>query len=262
MTGDDGTASREDPFPPRPGDAASRAPEPPWSEVSAPVEALGIGPGGSEYLTAGAKDAIRSADVVVGFDSVVDHVRPLTTGEVLACDYTDESETLSRFAHRVAGGDVGVAVLMGDPNFSGYQFVGKLEALLDRPVRVQPGVSSLQVGAARARTPMEDTTFVTLHKSGPVDTDLARIRKTAGKRHLLVLPRPFDLMPQDIAADLIDHGTPAGLETLVLERLTHPSERISRMTLGELATAAGGDSAESTTFSDLSVLAVRSSDTS
>jgi|AntRauTorckE6833_2_1112554.scaffolds.fasta_scaffold08696_7 hypothetical protein len=85
----------------------------------------------------------------------------------------------------------------GRPEPLGYQFVGKVERALDDAaadsigLRVVPGVSSLQVAARRARTPM-DATFVTLHKSGDLGDDLARLRRDAGERHLLVLPRPFD----------------------------------------------------------------------
>ncbi|MFB6176682.1 MAG: hypothetical protein ABEI99_05985, partial [Halobaculum sp.] len=99
--------------------------------------------------------------------------------------------------------------------------------------------------------------FVTLHKSGDLTADLERLVETVGDRHLLVLPRPFDLMPGDIAARLLDGESGAGadpdLTALVLERLTHDDESITRTTLGELADEAG----EETPFSDLSVLVVR-----
>jgi len=104
---------------------------------------------------------------------------------------------------------------------------------------------------------MEDTEFVTLHKSGDIDDDISRLTEAAGDRHLLVLPRPFDWMPGDIAAHLLEHGADPSLDALVLERLTHEDESITRSSLGDLADHAGGSGAESTPFSDLSVLAVR-----
>ena len=201
--------------------------------------------------------AIREADVVVGFETVVEFVREETDAELLTCGYRDEAAALTTFADRVADGATGTAVLMGDPNHSGYQFVGKVQDVVDRPVRVIPGISSLQIAASRARTPMEDTEFVTLHKSGDISDDIARLTAAVGDRHLLVLPRPFDWMPGDIAAHLLDAGADPALDTLVLERLTHDDESISRLSLGELADHAGGSGADSTPFSDLSVLAVR-----
>lgn len=227
-----------------------------------PVHAVGIGPGNPDYLVPQAEAAIRTADVVVGFQTVVDYVADKIAGDALTCGYQDEMDTLDAFARRVADGDRGVAVLMGDPNHSGYQFLGKVErALADTgdtpPVRVVPGISSLQIAASRARTPMEETTFVTLHKSGELDSDLDRLRRDAGQRNLLVLPRPYGWMPGDIVAELLDHGLSAADEVLVFERLTHDDEAVTRATAGELAEHAGGTGSDDTPFSDLSVLAVR-----
>ncbi|MFB6127343.1 MAG: cobalt-precorrin-7 (C(5))-methyltransferase [Halolamina sp.] len=253
---------------PDPATRAAAAPEP--TDPTDPSYAVGVGPGAPEYLLPRAARALREADVVVGFGTVVDVVDERasvggvadgvvdgTETELLRCGYRDEAETLSTFADRVADGATGTAVLMGDPNHSGYQFLGKVEAAVDRPVRVVPGVSSLQVAASRARTPMEATTFVTLHKSGSLADDLARLRADAGERHLLVLPRPYDWMPGDVAAHLLDAGADPSLSALVMERLTYETERLTRTTLGELATEAGGTDEGSTRFSDLSVLAVR-----
>jgi cobalt-precorrin-7 (C5)-methyltransferase len=147
---------------------------------------------------------------------------------------------------------------MGDPNHSGYQFVGKVQAAVERPVRVIPGISSLQVAASRARTPMEETVFVTLHKSGEITPDLRRLCDEVGDRHLLVLPRPSDWMPEDIAAELLDEGASPSLGALVLERLTHDDEEVTRTTLGKLQALTNESDTETSPFSDLSVLAVRS----
>ncbi|WP_435128708.1 cobalt-precorrin-7 (C(5))-methyltransferase [Halobaculum sp. D14] len=236
---------------PDPAEFAARNPE--ARRVDDPVYAVGIGPGNREFLTPRGARAIEEADVVVGFETVVEFVSATTDADLLTCGYRDEGETLSRFADRVAAGARGTAVLMGDPNHSGYQFLGKVERAVDRPVRLVPGVSSLQVAASRARTPMEDTEFVTLHKSGDLSDDLERLRAAAGDRHLLVLPRPFDLMPGDVARDLLDAGAAPDLTALVLERLTHDDEAVTTTTLESLAEHAG----EETPFSDLSVLAVR-----
>ncbi|KAA9399178.1 cobalt-precorrin-7 (C(5))-methyltransferase [Haloarcula sp. CBA1130] len=240
---------------PDPADIAASAPEDP--DADRPVHAVGIGPGNPDFLTPRGEQAIREADVVVGFETVVDFVADRTDADLLTCGYRDELDTLDTFAERVADGERGTAVAMGDPNHSGYQFVGKVQRAVDRPVRVVPGISSLQIAASRARTPMEDTTFVTLHKSGDLSADLDRLRSDVGERHLLVLPRPFDLMPEDIAVDLIDAGGDPDLPALVYERLTHDDEARTATTLGDLAQDAGGDSRDDTRFSDLSVFVVR-----
>jgi len=140
-------------FPDDPGAFAARQPETAGAADGDPVYAVGIGPGNPEYLTRRGGRAIREADVVVGFETVVEFVADEITGEALTCGYDDEPEVLAEFADRVAAGASGTAVLMGDPNHSGYQFVGKVESAVEAPVRIVPGISSLQIAASRARTP-------------------------------------------------------------------------------------------------------------
>ena len=243
---------------PDPATVAAAEPEPAAESGGNLVHAVGIGPGNPEYLTPRGERAIREADVVVGFETVVAFVADRTDADLLTCGYRDERAALTTFADRVADGEVGTAVLMGDPNHSGYQFVGKVQRAVDAPVRVLPGISSLQVAASRARTPMEASEFVTLHKSGDITPGLERLRGSVGQRHLLVLPRPFDWMPEDIAADLLESGASPDLEALVLERLTHDDETVTRTTLDDLAARADEGEADGSPFSDLSVLVVRS----
>jgi len=241
----------------RPDPARDAAATPEDVDPVDPVHVVGIGPGNPDYLAPRGREHVAGADVVYGFETVVDYVRDHVDGDVLSCGYDDEGAVLSEFADRVGAGARGVAVAMGDPNVSGYQFLGRVERAVDRPVRVVPGVSSVQVAASRARTPVEETTFVTLHKRGPVEADLGRLERDVGDRHLLVLPRPYDWMPGAIAGRLRERGAAASLDALVFERLTHGDETVTRTTLGELARTDGGDTAEESRFSDLSVLAVR-----
>jgi len=263
VTGDDSDGS-DDPvpdLPDSPAEAASAAPESSRPDAESdgepPVHAVGIGPGNTEFLTRRAGRLLREADVVVGFETVVEFVADETDAELITCGYRDEPAALGRFAARVADGARGVAVLMGDPNHSGYQFLGKVEAAVDAPVRVVPGISSVQMAASRARTPLEDSVFETLHVRGDLSSALARLREAVGDRHLIVIPRPYDWMPEDVAADLVDGGADRTREAIVCERLTHPDERITRTDLGTLADGAGGDGPDDTAFSDLSVLVVR-----
>ena len=221
------------------------------------VEAVGVGPGGPAYLTERARAAIAAADVVVGFETVVDYVRDVVRGDCLDCGYDDEHGALARFGERVADGETGVAVLAGDPMVSGRTFVEKVEAVVDRPVRVVPGVSLIQVAASRARTPAEESTFVTLHKRGDLGADLERLVADAGERHLLVLPRPYDWMPGDVAALFLERGAPVGLDVRVYEHLTLEAAAETETTLGALADRAGGDRPEDSPFSDRSVLVVK-----
>lgn len=217
------------------------------------VYAVGIGPGNPSYVHLQARSILDSADVVIGFETVLDCIRALTGADVLSCGYETEAGRLAEFAERVEAGETGAAVLMGDPNFSSYSFLGKVEGAVDCPVRVVPGISSIQMAASRSRTPFESSVFVTLHTRGDLETEFDRLVRQAGHRNLLVLPRPYDYMPERIANVLIDRGVEASLDTHVHEHLSFDTETTTRTTLNELASTAGDDSA----FSDLSVVVVR-----
>lgn len=237
-----------------PAVAAAAGPEPTAQPV---VHAVGIGPGAPAFLTGRARGLLAEADVVVGFETVVEFASDAIQSDVLTCGYADEGQTLQEFADRVAGGERGVALLMGDPNVSGYQFLGKVELAVEGSVRVVPGISSIQMAASRARTPMEDTTFQTLHVRGDVTPALERVARDAGGRHLIVIPRPYDWMPEDVARFFVERGASGDLDAIVFEHLSHDEESRTETTLGDLAAAAGGDGAEDTAFSDLSILVVR-----
>jgi cobalt-precorrin-7 (C5)-methyltransferase len=240
----------------------SRAAASPERTDGPAVHAVGVGPGDAGLLTGRARSLLRDADAVAGFETVLDVVRDLTDATAFSCSYDDQTETLAAFADRVADGAAGVAVLMGDPNVSGYQFLTRVERAVDGPVRVVPGISSVQVAASRARTPLERSTVVSLHRRGSIADALARLVADAGERHLLVLPRPYDTMPGDVAAHLVENGVDPSLSALVYERLTHPAESVTRATLGDLAREAESDESgpdDGERFSDLSVLVVRAS---
>lgn len=219
-----------------------------------PVYAVGIGPGNPVFLHPQARSLLDAAAVVIGFETVLDCIDPSPPGEVLACTYDTEANQLSTFADRVQDGSRGVAVLMGDPNVSGYTFLRKVEQSVERSVRIVPGISSIQVAASRARTPLESSIIVTLHKRGDLKGELSRLVRAAGKRNLLVLPRPYDYMPERIAGELTDRGVSPSLAVHVYERLTFPDETGTRTTLAELASE---ESPDQSAFSDLSVMVVR-----
>jgi cobalt-precorrin-7 (C5)-methyltransferase len=220
-----------------------------------PVHAVGIGPGSEAFLTGRTIGLVESADVVTGFETVTDRIEGRTGADVLACSYEDQTAVLERFGERIAEGDRGVAVLWGDPNVSGYAFLGRVEAAVERPVRVVPGVSSIQVAAARSRTPIERSAVASLHRRGDVTGELDRLSDAAASgRHLVALVRPYDWMPPSIAAALLDRGTDPEHEAFVLQDLTLPAESVERTTVGALAAAETADREE---YSDRTILTVR-----
>ena len=63
---------------------------------------LGVGPGDLGYLTLRGRELIETADVVAGFRTVVDLVRPLVPEEtqIVTMGYKDQTEMLEKVALR------------------------------------------------------------------------------------------------------------------------------------------------------------------
>jgi precorrin-6y C5,15-methyltransferase (decarboxylating) CbiE subunit len=214
------------------------------------IVCIGAGPGDTGYLTQRGADLIRSADVVAGFDAVVNIVRSLISpkAEVITMGYRDQTEKLKQVAAAHQSDRRCVVVFMGDIHFSGFQYLERVERACGHPVETLPGISSAQILASRGKVCFDETTFVTFHRRGdlePFKRHLVHVLKD--ERNAIVIPCPWELMPRDIAAYLVENGVPAEHPTEVWENLTR-TEAEWRGTLGDCA---GHD------FSDMSIMLIR-----
>ncbi len=213
----------------------------------ATITVVGVGPGDPDLLTLKARDAIRDADYVAGFETVLGPVRRWIRGEALPMRYRDQEEVLERLTTHAEAGKRCVVCAWGDLNFSARELLDRVRRRAD--VELIPGISSVQVACARLGLAMETSLFITLHardghEEGLVELSNAMKRR---ERNLVVLPRPFDLMPTDIATHLLEHGIAPDSLLYALQRLSLPGETISEYTLSSLA-------AEEAEFSDLTIL--------
>jgi cobalt-precorrin-7 (C5)-methyltransferase len=199
------------------------------------MRVVGVGPGEPEYVTTKAVRLIEGADYVAGFKQALQVVEKLVKGKMLIVDYTNEEGVLKLLASEAKAGKKCVICSYGDPNFSDKQFVEKIKSVY-MDVKVVPGISSVQVSCAKAGLAMEDSMFITLHKSGPINNEkdeLLRVVKE-GRRNAIVLPRPWDFMPKDIAKFLIENGVAENLEVTVHENLTLSDEIVHVCKLSDL----------------------------
>lgn len=188
---------------------------------------IGAGPGDVGFLTQSGAELIRSADVVAGFNAVVNVVQSLipSTAEVVLMGYRDQVEKLEHVAQAHHAGKRCVVVFMGDIHFSGFQYLERVERACGHPVETLPGISSAQILASRAKVCFDETSFITFHRRGdltPFKRHLVHVLND--ERNAIVIPCPWDaarsFMPRHIAAYLIGHGVSPEHPTEVWENLT------------------------------------------
>jgi cobalt-precorrin-7 (C5)-methyltransferase len=210
---------------------------------------IGAGPGDIGYMTQRGRELIAAADVVAGFDAVVEMVRPLVSlrARLITMDYKTQVKQLELMAAAHRTGQKCVVVFMGDLHFSGFQFLERVERACGEHVSIVPGISSAQVLASRTRVCFDETTFITFHRRGdlkPFQRHLIRVLEDG--RNAIVIPRPWDFMPHHIANYLIQHRADG----------SHPVEVWERLTTREAAWKGRLDDCPGT-FSDMSIMLIR-----
>ena len=184
---------------------------------------VGTGPGAADWLSPTAWRVIRRADVVAGGRRQLDRFAPATAERVVIGADMDAVVTALK-AHE---GDRVVVLASGDPGFFGIS--ATLRRLLPEARLVTlPGVSSIQLAAARLGLSWDDVTFASAH-----GLDVAGVvEAVVGHPRVLALS-DARRSPQAIAAAVAAAGIQA--EVTVLERLSEKDERITGAGAQEIA---------------------------
>ena len=182
------------------------------------ITIVAVGPGDSQ--------ALQKADLVVGFKTVLDVVTPwLENAEVRPMAYRDQEEVLEYAGQQAALGKDCVVCCWGDLNVSARELLLRVKRRVDR-VELIPGISSVQMACAKAGMSLEDVVFITLHQRKEPVSDMVELVHylNENQRHVVLLPRPYDLMPAVIASRLIEEGIPNSRPLTVFQRLSLEGE--------------------------------------
>ncbi len=219
------------------------------------IVCIGVGPGDIGYLPQHSAELISNADLVAGFDAVLDVVRSLIpeTSETVGMNYRNQTERLAHVSKKHHESKRCVVVFMGDIHFSGFQYLERIERACGHPVETVPGISSAQILASRAKVCFDETTFITFHRRGDLDPFKKHlIHVLQDQRNAIVIPCPWDearsFMPRHIAAYLIENGIEREHPTEVWENLTQSEAEWH----GLLSNCVDKD------FSDMSIMLIRS----
>jgi precorrin-6y C5,15-methyltransferase (decarboxylating) CbiE subunit len=218
---------------------------------------VAVGPGDNGFLTLKGKQAIEDADLVAGFETVLNVIRPFINGaELCSMAYRNQEEVLDYAVDKVINeGKSLVVCAWGDLNVSAKELLDRVRKRVDH-VELVPGISSVQIAMSRTGISLEHTVFVTLHvRAGTEDAldELIHYLKD-GRRNIILLPRPYDLMPAGIAAGILSKGVSADRQMTVFQRLTHDDEQSWSGTIKECSEI-------TTEFSDLSLMVFHQPDT-
>jgi len=191
----------------------------------------GIGPGSADFVTPAARKAVAKSDVTIGSKRALDLFPE--AHEIVQLNVKDVQEKLE-YAVNLAHEGQSVCVLStGDPGFSGV--LNPIKRIIKEKnyqtinLEVIPGISSLQLCAARAQLPWDDADLMTFH--GREDfTEILEILDNG--RPTIALP---SRSTSDMARFLLDNGIHPDRKVTICERLSYPEERVVESTLKEIA---------------------------
>ncbi len=190
------------------------------------ITIAGIGMDGAETLTAEARAAVESADVLMGAARMLEPFKPL--GKKFFSEY--RAEELARLIDENEGYDICV-LMSGDSGFfSGTERLAELLEKRGRKAVVLPGISSLSYFAAKIGKPWQPMKVVNLHGIG------ADIVRAAARNSLCFFLLGGGNTPNSVCLRLCEYGL-GGLRAWVGGDLGYPSERIIQGTALSLCEA-------------------------
>ena len=217
-----------------------------WAPAQGHLHLVGSGPGRLDLLTPEAREALASSTVWVGYGLYLDLLEPLRRPDQLRLDgrLTEERARCQQALELASQGLPVALVSSGDSGI--YAMAGlALELWLQQPAdarpafSVHPGISALQLAAARAGAPlMHDFCTISLSdRLTPWAVIERRLEAAAAGDFVVALYNPRS-MGRDWqlgrARELLLTGRPPSTPVAICRQLGRAEEQVSLHTLGEL----------------------------
>jgi cobalt-precorrin-7 (C5)-methyltransferase len=221
---------------------------------------IGVGPGSVKYITDIAREAIYKSRYIIGYKYTISAIESLidkNKQEVYVITLKNQEQLYRQIYDKMNDEEYCAVLFTGDVNFSESEVVDRLlEIFGEKNVEIIPGISSIQIAAAKSKVPLDKAHIVTFH----VTTDIEQkkeelVRSIIHRKHIILLPRPWpsdskkNFMQSEIAIFLKENGIDtSNLNVWVFEHLTNDNkETIFRGKVSDL---------EGRKFSDLSVVVI------
>lgn len=194
---------------------------------------IGIGPGSSEYLTKKAIDTVKSSDYTVGSTRAIDLFDDVNNK--LAFNVKDLLDKLEKGVDLAIEGNTVSILSTGDPGFSGVLNtilrIANDKNFPKEKIEVIPGISSLQLAAARNHIQWDNANVMTFHGRENIEDILKVINN--GKTTIALPSKKV----RDMAQFLLDNGVNENRQVVVCERLSYDDEKIVQSTLKDIASS-------------------------
>lgn len=192
---------------------------------------IGIGPGSSEYLTKKAVDTVKTSDYTIGSTRAIDLFDDVNNK--IAFNVNDLLDKLEKGVDLAIEGNTVSILSTGDPGFSGVLNtvlrIANEKNFPEEKIEVIPGISSLQLAAARNHIQWDNANVMTFHGRENIEDILKVINN--GKTTIALPSKKV----RDMAQFLLDNGVDEHREVVVCERLSYDDEKIVRSTLKDIA---------------------------
>ena len=203
---------------------------------------VGMGPGNHAGMTFAADEALKAADVIVGYTRYVQLLRPLyPSKQYVSTGMTHEEDRCREALELAAGGDRVALVSSGDAGV--YALAGLVyELAVDFPgvqIAVVPGVTAATSGAALLGAPIGHDFAVVSLSDRLTDWEAIerRLEAAAGAGFCVVLYNPASHARADYlarACDVLLRRLPPQTVCGLASRIGREGENVWVTTLGEL----------------------------
>jgi cobalt-precorrin-7 (C5)-methyltransferase len=183
-------------------------------------------------LTDAAKYAITKSRYVIGYKyslAIIKGVIDKNKQQVFEITMQNQETVYNDVYNKMVHDDYCTVTFTGDVNFSESEVVDRLlEIFGDDNVEIIPGISSIQIAAAKSKVPLDKACVITFHVSGDIEAKkMELIDAVVNGKSVILLPRPWpkdpkkNFMQSDIAIFLRENGVDtSSIKVCVFEHLT------------------------------------------
>jgi len=207
---------------------------------------VGVGPGSRQYVTDIAKITLRKSHYIIGYSytlATIKHLLNFDCQNIIEVNMDNQDMVYKDVYNNMKADQFCSIPFTGDVNFSESEVVDRLLQIFgDVNVELVPGISSIQVAAARAKVPIDKSVIITFHVTGEIEQKkLELLSAIKNENSVIILPRPWpkmrdkEFMESDIASYLRTSNIDTNkLKVWIFEFLTNKSERMFKGNVSDL----------------------------